>query len=102
MKKNELKKVSPELTDFEWKVLKATLKIPLGKTRTYQWLARKIGHPKAVRAVGNALKKNPFPLIIPCHRVVKSNGKIGSYAGGRKMKINLLELEKKIASKLSF
>ncbi|MDP2938576.1 MAG: MGMT family protein [Candidatus Omnitrophota bacterium] len=88
------------LPKFKISVLKATLKIPLGQTRTYQWLAKKIGNPKAVRAVGNALKKNPFPLIIPCHRVIKSDSKIGGYAGGTKMKKYLLELEKQIAAKL--
>ncbi|MBF0522116.1 MAG: MGMT family protein [Candidatus Omnitrophica bacterium] len=76
-----------KLTAFEWKVLSATLKIPLGETRTYQWVAKQIGCPKAVRAVGQALKKNPYPVIIPCHRVIKSDGSLGGYAGnhtGRK------------------
>ena len=72
---------SKQLTSFEWEVLRATLTIPLGETRSYQWIARKIGRPEAVRAVGQALRKNPFPLIIPCHRVVKSDGTLGGYAG---------------------
>ncbi|MCK5579976.1 MAG: MGMT family protein, partial [Candidatus Omnitrophica bacterium] len=55
-----------KLTDFEWEVLAATLSIPLGRTRTYKWVAEKIGRPKAMRAVGQALRKNPYPLIIPC------------------------------------
>jgi len=78
------------LTDFEWQVLKATLTIPLGETRSYQWIAQKIGKPKAVRAVGSALRKNPYPLIIPCHRVVKSDGTLGAYYGkmdGKKAKL---------------
>lgn len=88
------------LTVFQYKVLKACLKIPLGQTRSYQWVAKEIGNPKAVRAVGSALKKNPYPLIIPCHRVVKSDGKIGGYAKGKKMKKYLLELESKLKLKL--
>ena len=86
------------ITDFEWKVFRATSRIPLGETRTYQWVARSIGKPKAVRAVGQALKKNPFLLIVPCHRVVRSDGKLGGYAGlgGIKTKKYLLLLEKEI------
>ena len=83
------------LTPFQWKVLKVVMTIPLGETRSYQWVAEKIGKPGAARAVGTALKKNPFPIIIPCHRVVKSNGQIGRYAGkddGCKKK--LLEMER--------
>ncbi len=89
------------LTKFECKVLKACLKIPLGRTRTYQWVAEQIGHTKAFRAVGSALKKNPYPLIIPCHRVIKSDGKIGGFSGGKKLKIFLLELEKRLKPKLA-
>jgi methylated-DNA-[protein]-cysteine S-methyltransferase len=86
------------LTAFEGQVLKATLTIPLGQTRTYRWVANKIGRPKAVRAVGQALRRNPYPLIIPCHRVIKSDGSLGAYVGkfdGRKKR--LLELEREIA-----
>ena len=94
-------KKSIQLTSFQWDVLKATLQIPLGKTRSYQWVAQKIGRPKAVRAVGQALRHNPYPLIIPCHRVIKSDGALGGYAGQmgpRKQK--LLQLEQEIASKI--
>ena len=90
-----------DLTRFEWQVLKAALSIPLGETRTYQWIAREIGRPKAVRTVGSALRKNPYPLIIPCHRVIKSDGKPGAYAGkmdGRKTE--LLAIEQAIATRL--
>jgi len=83
-----------QLTDFEWQVLQASLMIPLGETRSYQWIAAKIGRPKAVRAVGQALRKNPYPLIIPCHRVVKSDGTLGAYAGkmdGKKAKLLAIE-----------
>ena len=89
-----------KLTSFEWKVLRAALRIPFGQTRSYQWVARMIGKPKAVRAVGQALKKNPFPLMIPCHRVIRENGFLGGYAGGIKIKENLLQLEKEITKKL--
>ena len=90
------------LTKFEWKVLDAAMKIPLGETRSYKWVAQKIGSPKAVRAVGQALRKNPYPLIIPCHRVIKEDGSPGGYAGryGKK-KEQLLNMEKEIAARLS-
>ena len=90
-----------KLTNFEWAVLKASMTIPLGQTRSYQWIAKEIGHPKAVRAVGSALRKNPYPLIIPCHRVIKSDGKLGAYAGkmdGKKKR--LLQIEKSISEAL--
>lgn len=74
------------------------MKIPSGETRTYAWVAEKIGKPKAVRAVAQALKHNPWPLIIPCHRVVASNGKLGGYAYGVKLKRLFLSLEKKGAT----
>jgi len=88
-----------KLTPFQWKVLQATMKIPLGQTRSYKWVAKQIGKPKAVRAVGQALRRNPFPLIIPCHRVIKEDGSLGAYAGrydNRKRK--LLEMEQRIAT----
>ena len=80
------------LTNFERKVLLETLRIPHGKTVTYEELAKKIGYPKAARAVGNALNKNPLPILIPCHRVVGKKD-IGGYALGIKMKKELLEFE---------
>lgn len=84
------------MTPFTRKVYRAVLKIPLGEVRTYKWVARKIGQPQAHRAVGQVLKHNPYPLIIPCHRVIKSNGKSGGYSRGAKTKRLLLDLEKKI------
>ena len=72
------------------------LSIPLGEVRTYKWVAARAGSPKAARAVGQALKRNPYPLIIPCHRVVASGGKIGGYSGGIKTKRMLLDLEQRI------
>ena len=85
-----------QLTEFEWEVLKAAMTIPLGQTRSYKWIARKIGRPQAVRAVGQALRKNPYPVIIPCHRVIKTDGSLGGYAGchtPKKAKLLLKEKE---------
>lgn len=84
------------MTNFERKVLKVVLKIPLGQTRTYKWVAQKVGYPKAARAVGQTLKKNPYTLLIPCHRVVASSGKLGGYSKGAGRKKRLLNVEKKI------
>ncbi len=70
------------------------LEIPTGEVRPYSWIAKEIGHPGAVRAAGTALAKNPVPLLIPCHRVVRSDGQIGKYSlGGARNKRTLLELE---------
>lgn len=94
-------KATAKLTPFEWEVLAATLRIPLGETRSYQWVAQQIGRPRAVRAVGQALRKNPFPLLIPCHRVIKSDGQLGLYAGKKSpRKAQLLKIEKAIAQHL--
>lgn len=79
--------------DFQRKVLNLVKKIPEGKVTTYKKLAEALGNPNSQRAVGNALAKNPEPVKIPCHRVVKSNGKIGGYARGKEEKIKLLENE---------
>lgn len=78
------------LTEFEKDVFGAVKKIPKGRVMTYKGIARKIGCSKAVRAVGNALNKNPWPIKIPCHKVVKSDGSIGGYKSGAKKKIKLL------------
>ncbi len=89
------------LTGFQISVLLEVLKIPRGETRTYKEIAKAIRHPKAYRAVGNALKRNPLPIVIPCHRVIRSDGSIGGYsAGGSKRKAELLEKERKLAMKL--
>jgi len=89
------------MTLFEAKVYKAVLNIPLGQVRSYKWVAKKAGSPAAVRAVGQALKRNPYPLIIPCHRVIRSDNKVGGYAFGLKQKKLLLRLEKEIAECLA-
>lgn len=82
------------LSPFEIAVLRKATEIPRGETRPYAWVAREIGRPKAVRAVGTALGKNPIPLLIPCHRVVRSDGSIGEYGlGGSTNKRRVLEAE---------
>ena len=86
-----------KLTKFQWKVLSVTANIPLGETRSYKWVAKQVGSPKAVRAVGQALKRNPYPVIIPCHRVIKEDGTLGGYAGGPSTKkAKLLNIERRI------
>ena len=80
-------------SDFQKKVLLAEYGIPRGSISTYSRIARHIGSPKAARAVGNALATNPFPLVIPCHRAVRSDGSLGGYQGGFEMKKRLLEME---------
>lgn len=82
-------------TVFQQKVWKALETIPFGKTASYKDIAEKVESPKAVRAVGNANSKNPFCIIVPCHRVVQHNGSLGGYAGGLAVKQFLLELEQK-------
>lgn len=81
------------LSDFERAVLGKALEIPPGELRPYAWVAREIGRPAAVRAVGSALGRNPVPVLIPCHRVVRSDGQVGDYAFGAPMKRRLLEAE---------
>lgn len=83
------------LTPFQRKVLKATMKVPYGTVETYGGLAKKAGCPSASRAVGGALARNPFPLVIPCHRIVKGNGSLGGFSagGGIALKERLLKLE---------
>jgi methylated-DNA-[protein]-cysteine S-methyltransferase len=92
IKKNILEKIKtyPKFYQDVWLI---TATIPKGETRSYSWVAEKIGKPKASRAVGNALNKNPFVGIIPCHRVIKKDGTIGGFAKGKNKKIKLLKDE---------
>ncbi|MBN1893261.1 methylated-DNA--[protein]-cysteine S-methyltransferase [bacterium] len=78
---------------FQRKVLTAEHAIPRGWVSTYGLIAGHLGHPGAARAAGNALAKNPFPVVIPCHRAIRSDGSLGGYQGGAKMKRALLEME---------
>ncbi len=80
-------------TAFQREVWQITRLIPYGNTRSYSWVAEQIGRPGAARAVGQALAGNPLPIIIPCHRVLTSDGKLGGYSGGIEMKRYLLSLE---------
>ncbi len=80
-------------TPFQRQVWEKTRLIPYGETRSYSWVAEQIGKPGAARAVGQALGRNPLPIIIPCHRVVASDGKLCGFAGGLGMKRRLLSLE---------
>lgn len=82
------------LPGFQRRVLEAAAQIPFGAARPYAWVARRIGSPRAVRAVGTALAKNPVPFLVPCHRVVRSDGSSGGYALGARMKAGLLRLER--------
>jgi len=82
------------LTSFQRRVYTVVKQIPVGQVRTYAWVARKVNRPGAARAVGNALNRNPFPIIVPCHRVVRSNGSVGGYAFGKDLKKQLLEIER--------
>ena len=81
------------LTPFQTKVLAATAKIPFGAVSTYQAVARRAGNERASRAAGGALNQNPIPIVVPCHRVVGSNGSLVGYAGGLDTKRRLLAIE---------
>jgi O-6-methylguanine DNA methyltransferase len=81
------------LSEFEQAVLRKALEIPPGEVRPYSWIAREIGRPKAVRAVGTALGGNPVPLLIPCHRVVRRDGRLGEYGLGAENKRIVLAAE---------
>ncbi len=81
------------LSDFERDVLTATRRIPAGQTRPYGWVAGEAGRPRAVRAVGSVLGRNPVPLLIPCHRVVRADGRLGDYMFGPAHKEQLLRAE---------
>lgn len=81
------------VTPYRRKVLTKTIEIPYGETRTYKWLAEGVGNPKGSRSTGQAMATNPWPIIIPCHRVVGSQGKLTGFGGGLEMKRRLLMLE---------
>ena len=82
------------LTPFQRKVLQKVRTIPAGQVRSYRWVAQAIGAERAVRAVGTALARNPIPLLIPCHRVIRSDGRLGEYSGGGpSVKARLLAIE---------
>lgn len=84
------------LPRFTRSVLALVARIPYGEVRSYEWVAQKLRKPTAARAVGNALARNPVPILIPCHRVVRSDGTLGGFALGSRWKKRLLALEKSI------
>jgi O-6-methylguanine DNA methyltransferase len=91
--------VPPDLslgTPFQRRVWAALCKIPRGETRTYQGIAKKLGRPQAVRAVGAAVGANPIPFVVPCHRAVGADGSLCGFAGGLAMKRRLLAMERAI------
>lgn len=80
-------------TEFHKAVWRACQRIPYGKTESYAWVAEQVGRPKSARAVGGALGANPIPLVVPCHRVLRSDGSLGGYTGGLEIKRAFLALE---------
>jgi len=94
--KKDIKEEMKKYTPFQRAVWTACMAIPKGQTRSYKWIAERIGRPKAVRAVGAALGKNPFAPTVPCHRVIRADGTLGGFSapGGLKSKIKLLKKEK--------
>jgi methylated-DNA-[protein]-cysteine S-methyltransferase len=90
------------LTELQKSVYSATAKIPYGKLSSYKKIAEVIKRPNACRFVGTTLAKNPFPILIPCHRVIRSNNTIGRFAGGKNLKIKMIELERNTVKKFKF
>ena len=90
----------PRGTVFQQKVWQALCRIPYGKTATYGEIAAAVGKPKAARAVGMVCNKNPLMIVVPCHRVIGSDGSLTGYASGLEMKKRLLELERRVTSQL--
>ena len=84
---------------FERKVFKVVSGIPFGQRRSYKWVAKGAGYPRAVRQVASVLKKNQDLFVVPCHRVVSSSGEIGGYVLGKKIKKMLLDLEKDLTQR---
>jgi methylated-DNA-[protein]-cysteine S-methyltransferase len=84
----------PQGTDFQQQVWRTLLSIPYGETRSYGWLAKAVGRPEAARAVGQAVGRNPLPILIPCHRIIAADGSLGGFSCGVPVKQWLLEREK--------
>jgi methylated-DNA-[protein]-cysteine S-methyltransferase len=80
-------------TEFERRVWLELRAVPYGETRSYRWLAERVGSPRGARAVGQALSRNPLPIVLPCHRIVEARGRIGGYSSGTDRKRRLLDLE---------
>lgn len=90
---DHLELLDPKGTDFQKSVWRSLLKIPYGETSSYKEIAKNIGNPRATQAVGTAIGKNPFLIIIPCHRVIKADGSLGGFAYCRETKRKLLKIE---------
>ena len=90
-----------ETTRFQQDVWQAVRTIPYGETRSYGWVAGKLGSPKAARGVGQALARNTLPIVVPCHRVIGSNGSLVGFGGGVEIKEFLLRLERASSIKLA-
>jgi AraC family transcriptional regulator of adaptative response/methylated-DNA-[protein]-cysteine methyltransferase len=88
-----------EASAFRWKVWRELQKIPIGQTRSYSEIAKAIGSPKAVRAVASACANNPVSVVVPCHRVIRTDGELGGYRWGLERKKRLLEKEHAIREK---
>ena len=86
-------------SSFQDNVFKAVYTIPFGQVRSYKWVAKKAGHPRAIRAIASVLKKNKDLFVVPCHRVIRSDGSIGGYILGTRIKKMLLDLEKSLTQK---
>jgi O-6-methylguanine DNA methyltransferase len=93
-----IKLVGEGTDSFEWNVWHCAKTIPFGETRSYGWIAREIGNPGAYRAVGRALGANPWPLLVPCHRVIRMDGTLGGFSSGLEWKHYLLKFENFIFS----
>lgn len=88
-----MKRLNKSLTPFQKRVYRAVSAIPPGEVRSYKWVAEKIGAPRAYRAVGRVLNRNPYIGMVPCHRVIKSDGTLGGFSKGKTKKKRLLEAE---------
>jgi len=93
LKQKDIDRLLSGYSPFARRVWKVTSTIPAGETRTYQWVARQTGNPRAARAVGRVLAKNPLPVVIPCHRVIRKDGSLGGYTLGKRKKEVLLKQE---------
>lgn len=85
-------------TQFQQDVWEAASRIPYGQLRSYGWLAAEIGRPRAARAVGQALGANRLPIVVPCHRIVRSDGSLGGFSGGLHWKVELIKMENAVLS----
>lgn len=90
------KKLAPQGTEFQQEVWQALLTIPCGQTRSYQEVAKMINRPKATRAVASAIGKNPINYLIPCHRVIRTDGSLGGYYWGLEEKVKVLDYEREV------